>query len=216
MKLHRTCMRDPIRDTLASRILDGVYPEGTHLKELVLAREFNVSQAPVREALRELETLGLVETERYRGTRVRNIDFEELREAYALRRLLETASVRATPTFKKQDIEELDQLVNLIQVSIDRDEPDDIMKDVLRFHRKLVEMSGNRLFLKAWESMAWGVRSRIMAKQIGFVSGLNELRADVVSALQKSDREAAAASLSSITTRLLESLDESHPSEKVA
>lgn len=214
MKLHRICMRDPIRDTLASRILDGVYPEGTHLKELVLAREFNVSQAPVREALRELETLGLVETERYRGTRVRSIDFEELREAYALRRLLETASVRATQAFEKQDLDELDQLVSLIQVSIDRNETDDIMKDVLRFHRKLVEMSGNRLFLKAWESMAWGVRSRIMAKQIGFICGLNELRANVVTALQESDREAAAGFLSSITDRLLESLDESHPTEK--
>ncbi len=216
MKLHRTCMRDPIRDTLASRILDGIYPEGTHLKELVLAREFNVSQAPVREALRELETLGLVETERYRGTRVRNIDLEELREAYALRKLLETASVRATQAFKKQDLEELDLLVSLIQVSIDRNDFDEVMKDVLRFHRKLVEMSGNRLFLKAWESMAWGVRSRIMAKQIGFVGGLNELRASVVAALQKSDREAAAELLSGITNRLLESLDESHRVEKIA
>lgn len=216
MKLHRTCMRDPIRDTLVSRILDGIYPEGTHLKELVLAREFNVSQAPVREALRELETLGLVETERYRGTRVRHIDLEELREAYALRKLLETASVRDTQAFQRQDLEELDLLVSLIQVSIDRNDFDDMMKDVLRFHRKLVEMSGNRLFLKAWESMAWGVRSRIMAKQIGFVGGLNELRANVVAALQKSDREAAAEFLSSITNRLLESLDESHRVEKIA
>ena len=216
MKLNRTCMRDPIRDTLASRILDGVYPEGTHLKELVLAREFNVSQAPVREALRELETLGLVETERYRGTRVRSIDLKELREAYALRKLLETASVRATSRFAREDIDELDQCVQLIQLSIDKNDMDDVMKDVLRFHRKLVEMSGNRLFLKAWESMAWGVRSRIMAKQIGYVCGLNELRASIVEALRKSDREAAAELVTRITTRLLESLDESHRAEKFA
>ena len=214
MKLHRTCMRDPIRDTLASRILDGVYPEGTHLKELVLAREFNVSQAPVREALRELETLGLVETERYRGTRVRRIDLTELREAYEMRRLLETASARTTKTFSAQDLDELDQLVSLIQLSIDRDDFNEVMKDVLRFHRKLVEISGNRLFLKAWESMAWGVRSRIMAKQIGFVGGLNELRAGVVEALRNDEREQAARLLNNITDRLLDSLDQLHPQEK--
>ena len=214
MKLHRTCMRDPIRDTLASRILDGVYPEGTHLKELVLAREFNVSQAPVREALRELETLGLVETERYRGTRVRRIDLTELREAYEMRRLLETASARTTKTFSAQDLDELDQLVSLIQLSIDRDDFNEVMKDVLRFHRKLVEISGNRLFLKAWESMAWGVRSRIMAKQIGFVGGLNELRAGVVEALRKDEREQAARLLNNITDRLLDSLDQLHPQGK--
>ena len=53
-------MRDRIRDVLVARILDGTYPAGMQLKELTLAREFNVSQAPIREALRELEGSGLV------------------------------------------------------------------------------------------------------------------------------------------------------------
>lgn len=212
MKLHRTCMRDPIRDALVSRILDGVYPEGTHLKELALAREFNVSQAPVREALRELEALGLVVTERYRGTRVRQLDLAELREAYELRRLLETASVKTTALFSEEDLTELSLYVSRIETLLPAggDCMDELMNDVLRFHRKLVEMSGNRLFLKAWESMAWGVRSRIMAKQIGVVSGLNELRADVISALRNGQRELAAQCLNQITDRLLQGLDE-HP-----
>ncbi|MES2489946.1 MAG: GntR family transcriptional regulator [Pseudomonadota bacterium] len=218
MKLNRTCMRDPIRDTLVSRILDGVYPEGMHLKELALAREFNVSQAPVREALRELEALGLVETERYRGTRVRQLDLGELREAYELRRLLETASIRSTPFFSDKDLTELDLQVQSIEAATLRggDCINDLMDDVLRFHRKLVEMSGNRLFLKAWESMAWGVRSRIMAKKIGFVTGLNELRAGVVDSLRRGQREQAAAFLGQITDRLLESLNEQHRQDKLA
>jgi DNA-binding GntR family transcriptional regulator len=62
--LKRTCMRDRIRDVLVARILDGTYAAGTQLKELILAREFNVSQAPIREALRELEGAGLVVSER--------------------------------------------------------------------------------------------------------------------------------------------------------
>ena len=45
--LKRVCMRDRIRDVLVARILDGTYPAGLQLKELSLAREFNVSQAPV-------------------------------------------------------------------------------------------------------------------------------------------------------------------------
>ncbi|HXR91715.1 MAG TPA: winged helix-turn-helix domain-containing protein, partial [Steroidobacteraceae bacterium] len=68
-------MRDQIREVLVARILDGTYPAGTQLKELTLAREFNVSQAPIREALRELEGSGLVTSERFRGTRVRGADF---------------------------------------------------------------------------------------------------------------------------------------------
>ena len=81
MSVGRACMRHHIRDAIVSRILEGVYSPGTRLKELALAREFNVSQAPVREALRELEALHLVQTEHYRGTRVRSIDLAELAEA---------------------------------------------------------------------------------------------------------------------------------------
>ena len=79
--LKRTCMRDRIRDVLVARILDGTYAAGTQLKELTLAREFNVSQTPIREALRELEGSGLVTSERFRGTRVRGADFAETRKA---------------------------------------------------------------------------------------------------------------------------------------
>ena len=89
----RTCMRDHIRDVLVARILDGTYSAGTQLKELSLAREFNVSQAPIREALRELEGSGLVTCERYRGTRVRGADFGEMRESYELRTMLEVRAV---------------------------------------------------------------------------------------------------------------------------
>ena len=74
-------MRDRIRDVLVGRILDGTYPAGTQLKELILAREFNVSQTPIREALRELEGSGLVTSERFRGTRVRGADWAEMRES---------------------------------------------------------------------------------------------------------------------------------------
>src|SRR5258708_38009376 len=94
MSIHRSCMRDPIRDAIVPRILGGIYPPGKRLKELSLAREFNVSQAPVREALRELQPLHLVQTEHYRGTRVRSIDLGELRQAYELRELIEQAAVR--------------------------------------------------------------------------------------------------------------------------
>src|SRR5262245_30814333 len=91
--LKRICMRDRIRDALVARILDGTYPAGTQLKELSLAREFNVSQAPIREALRELEGSGLVTSERYRGTHVRGADLEEMRESYELRATIEVRSV---------------------------------------------------------------------------------------------------------------------------
>jgi DNA-binding GntR family transcriptional regulator len=99
--LKRTCMRDRIREVLVARILDGTYAAGTQLKELSLAREFNVSQTPIREALRELEGSGLVMNERFRGTRVRGADSAEMRESYELRRMLEVRSVRLAAPYSR-------------------------------------------------------------------------------------------------------------------
>src|ERR1700739_4273620 len=114
----KECMRDRIRDTLVSRILDGSYPAGTQLKELSLAREFDVSQAPIREALRELEGSGLVSSERFRGTRVRGADFAEMRESYELRIMLETRSVVLAAPYAPQLLEELGECVRGMDIAV--------------------------------------------------------------------------------------------------
>ena len=51
--LTRTVFREQIKEVLLERILDGVYPPGERIVETRVAREFGVSQGPVREALRE-------------------------------------------------------------------------------------------------------------------------------------------------------------------
>src|ERR1700733_10666098 len=79
-----TSARDLIRRALLKRISDGVYLPGERLKEMELAHEFEVSQSPVREAFRELETLGVLVSEHYRGTRVREISSQETYNAYQL------------------------------------------------------------------------------------------------------------------------------------
>ncbi len=73
---------------------------GERLKEMALAREFEVSQAPVREAFRELETLGLLVSEHYRGTRVRGVSSQEIHDAYQLRGYLEEIAAQLIPPAK--------------------------------------------------------------------------------------------------------------------
>src|ERR1700674_4414343 len=88
IEIHKSA-RDRIRWALLKRISEGVYLPGERLKEMALAHEFEVSQTPVREAFRELETLGLLVSEHYRGTRVREISSQETYDAYQLRGYLE-------------------------------------------------------------------------------------------------------------------------------
>src|SRR5260370_38712731 len=77
--------RDLIRSALLKRISDGVYLPGERLKEMALAHDFEVSHTPVREPFRGLETLSVLVSEHYRGTRVRGISSQEVHDAYQLR-----------------------------------------------------------------------------------------------------------------------------------
>lgn len=162
----RTCMRDHIRDVLVARILDGTYAAGTQLKELSLAREFNVSQAPIREALRELEGSGLVASERYRGTRVRGADFEEMRESYELRATLEVRAVELALPCAPEVIEELDKCLRAMVAAAKRNDSEGYIVEALRLHRHLIVASRNRTFVAVWDSLHWDVRGRIAVERI--------------------------------------------------
>jgi DNA-binding GntR family transcriptional regulator len=159
-------MRDHIRDILVGRILDGTYPAGTQLKELYLAREFDVSQAPIREALRELEASGLVCSERGRGTRVRGADFAEMRESYELRMMLEMRSVVLAAPYEPDLLADLATYLREMDSAVKADDSEGYIDNALRFHRRLVESSGNRTFLAVWDSLLWDIRGRIALRRL--------------------------------------------------
>jgi DNA-binding GntR family transcriptional regulator len=184
-------MRDKIRNAILVRILDGTYPPGTRLKEMDLARAFNVSQAPVREALRELETLRLVESQRYRGTRVCSIDLEQLREAYELRAEIEEASAKRAMPCAEDDLLQLDAYIRGMREAMAGNDYESYMQNGLNFHRHIVVMSKNRLFLHAWDHLAWDVRARIAARNILPVALYVDERETIVAALRAGDGERA-------------------------
>jgi DNA-binding GntR family transcriptional regulator len=164
--LKRTCMRDHIRDVLVARILDGTYPAGTQLKELALAREFGVSQAPIREALRELEGSGLVASERFRGTRVRGADYQEMRESYELRCLMEERAIELAAPYSKELVDELALRARGMASAVAQRDLERYIDEALAFHRRLIQASGNRTFLAVWDSLHWDVRGRIALRRL--------------------------------------------------
>ena len=194
--LKRTCMRDRIRDVLVARILDGTYAAGTQLKELSLAREFNVSQTPIREALRELEGSGLVTNERFRGTRVRGTDLAEMRESYELRTMLEVRSARMAAPYSQELLAEFAEKLRLMEVAVAAEDAERYIDAALSFHRRLVAASGNRTFLSVWDSLLWDVRGRIALRRRtekgGNLGGLVGMHVELLSRLRAQDAEGAA------------------------
>jgi DNA-binding GntR family transcriptional regulator len=203
--LKRTCMRDRIRDVLVARILDGTYPAGMQLKELTLAREFNVSQAPIREALRELEGSGLVTSERYRGTHVRGADLDEMRESYELRTTLEVRAVELGIPFSAEVFgyleEQLQEMASAVQQN-----PERYIDAALRFHRRMIEASGNRVFVTVWDSLHFEVRGRIALRRIAEkgqgLSPFIELHQTLIDQARAQDIAAAATTVRAIFARV--------------
>ena len=106
--ISRSVLSDQVKDRLLQAILDGRYPPGARIVETRVARERGTSQAPVREALRDLEALGVVETAAFRGARVRRPSADELLEAFVVRAELESLAARlAIPSITDADLEEL-------------------------------------------------------------------------------------------------------------
>jgi DNA-binding GntR family transcriptional regulator len=83
-----------VLERLRRAILDGDLPGGTRLRQVELASEFAVSITPVREALRDLAGEGLVVFDPHRGSTVRRLDLNEVREIYEMRIALEPIMVR--------------------------------------------------------------------------------------------------------------------------
>lgn len=86
--------RDQIIDELRRLILSGNLPRGTKLPQDELARQFQSSITPVREALRALEADSLVVSEPRRGVRVASVNFDRATATYIIRRLTESYAMR--------------------------------------------------------------------------------------------------------------------------
>lgn len=201
---HRPCRRNKIRNTVVARILDGTYPPGTRLKELALANEFGVSQAPVREALRELEASGLAVSEPFRGTRVLGADAADLGEAYELKAVIEERAATLAVPCEADGLEFLELAFERMRAAAGALNFEDYSVASLAFHRGIVEMSGNRAFLRAWDALHWEVRTRIATRRIGAkLPDFAEAHRPVLAALREGSGEEAGRLLRDMIDRFL-------------
>lgn len=82
------------RDALRRAILRGELVTGSRVPQVAWAKRLQVSTTPVREALRDLATEGMVELDAHRGAFVNRLTFEQIAEIYHIRKILEPAAMR--------------------------------------------------------------------------------------------------------------------------
>lgn len=192
MSLNRTVLRDQVKEILLKRILDGEYSPGDRLVEMHLAQEFEISQAPVREALRELEVLGFVTSEPHRGTRVRAVTKSELTEIYPVRAALEEVAARAATSRLNGNIEALEAELRAMHAANEMGDLYEEVRHDVEFHRLIVEASGNRVLQDMWRSLRIEARTLISVLKV-HIGGyeLAEMHRPILEALAEGDAEKA-------------------------
>jgi DNA-binding GntR family transcriptional regulator len=151
-----------LKTLILQRIINGHYPPGHRLKELEIAREFNTSQAPVREAFRELEATGVIETEPHRGSRVRTVSERELGEAYQVRAVLEQlAGELAAGRFSGKEAL-LQRQADNVRRAYEKGNMEDYARHDLAFHRMIVAAAGNQVLLESWDALHFDIRTRLL------------------------------------------------------
>ena len=150
-QISRGVLSDQIKDLLLQDILTGRYPPGARIVETRVARELGTSQAPVREALRDLDALGVVEINAFRGARVRHPTRAQLLEAYGIRAELESLGARlAMPRMSDADLQELQGYVDEMQKAADAgDTHTEAIIDVT-FHARVIQIAGNLTLERVW------------------------------------------------------------------
>jgi DNA-binding GntR family transcriptional regulator len=150
-----------IRDSLVSRIVSGEIEPGERLVETQLAAAYGTSQAPVREALRELEAMRMVETRPRRGTYVRHFIQQTLRESYVVRAALEETATRLAMLAGTMPLDALRAEVAAMRAAARDDDIEASARASVAFHRHVIDAAQNELLKLSWEALQIEARTSV-------------------------------------------------------
>lgn len=145
-------------EILRNAILSGELRPGDPLKEAQLARQLHVSQVPVREALLQLENLGLVLRVQDKGTTVTKLSRSEMVELLEVRAHLEDLAFRlASRRLTEKGMKELRDCVADLESKTVQNNYYGAAEADLRFHRTVWRYSGNRVLENTLERLCTSV-----------------------------------------------------------
>jgi DNA-binding GntR family transcriptional regulator len=192
----RVVLREQVKELILERILNGTYRPGERLVETRIAAELGTSQAPVREALRDLELLRFVESEPFRGARVREVSQEELIEIYPVRAAIEEVAAREAASRLDGEVDDLAAELEAMHRAADANDLHAQVEHDVAFHRLIVEAAGNRVLLETWQSLRVEARTIVTALRTGLDGhDIAERHRPVLEALRARDPELAGTSL---------------------
>lgn len=174
---HRT-LAEKAFGMLHDAIVSGTLHPGERLPIEDLGGAMGMSPMPIREALRRLDGVGLVENIPHRGARVTELSIDDLKEVYDARLMLEIPAIqRAAENFSAEDRSAAEEWLDRLGSALDRGDRAEALKAHTGFHFALYRASSSRwlvrLIMPLWDSAE---RYRVVAT--GDQGGMLKTRMD--------------------------------------
>ncbi|MCL4188017.1 MAG: GntR family transcriptional regulator [Rhodobacteraceae bacterium] len=177
---------DQVVDAIVEATARGVFLPGDRIVEAEVARSLNVSRIPVREALRLLESQGVVVSERYRGMRLMSVDIDRLEKILKVRLALEKlagAEVMARAAAGPAVLAPLEEVLARMHAAADAEDGFGVAHLDTEFHRCLCRLSGNDVLVQSWEPLS---------RQLTIIFGLATLKKTLKGIVEEHDAVIAA------------------------
>ena len=153
-EISRGLLSDQVYDLVRASILDGSNAPGSRLVESEIARRLQVSQAPVREALKKLVHQGLVTSVPRKGSYVTTISPEEFVIAREMRGTLERLGARlAVAAVQPADIRALETIVGRMKVAVAKSDWAVFRNLDMEFHHSVLMISNQAILSRLWATI---------------------------------------------------------------
>lgn len=177
---------DQVVDAIVEASAKGIFLPGDRIIEAEVARSLNVSRVPVREALRLLESQGVVVSERYRGMSLMSVDIDRLEKILKVRLALEKLAGTEVMVRAQDDpslFEPLETILADMHAAGDADDGFRVASLDTAFHLCLCTLSGNEVLVRTLEPL-W--------RQLTIIFGLSTMKKGVMSIVAEHDELIAA------------------------
>ena len=188
-----TSLAKLVRDDMLALILKGVFTPGQRINEPDVALRLGVSRVPVREALRELESSGLVVARKHSGVFVRRLDAEEICDLYQMRALLDGFAGRQAASLPSPEktalLAILDDASQNMKNAASGQEVQQYYGENLRFHWALIEACSNLTLSETYRTIVQKLhlsRLKNLSRDVGMQASIAE-HVEIVLAVRQGD-----------------------------
>ncbi|MEX1031214.1 MAG: GntR family transcriptional regulator [Paenibacillaceae bacterium] len=187
--LNKELLSDKVTNFIRKKILLSEFKGGSHLSEVELSKNLNVSRGPVRESIRQLEHEGLVHTPSNGRTIVIGFTQEDLSDLFDVRKTLEGKAIRTIIERGYQD--DLSTIESIVESSKIAENRLALISLDVQFHLELVSLSRNRTLIKLW-SVIRGLSSTLIEISTDIYERLDqvpEVHQEIIESIRNRDSD---------------------------